>query len=252
MNITLQNITFSYDKDPVLIDISADIVSGNMIALVGPNGSGKSTLIKCMNGILPVDKGEVLLNGKNIRSYRTVERARKIAYVPQTEQKSVPMLVFDAVLLGRKPYIHWKPSRSDIALTAEILRQLDLEDVAMREVQTLSGGQQQRVFIARALNQQPDILLLDEPTANLDLKYQMEILDLLRSLTNQGITVVIAIHDINMASLFASRVVMLKNGSVFASGGREIVTAGNVEQLFGVKVRVVHENGTRFIVPDRF
>jgi iron complex transport system ATP-binding protein len=251
MHITLRNITFRYEKEPVLSGIHAEIDRGDMVALVGPNGSGKSTLIKCINGILTVREGDVLIDGISVRSIPAVERARKMAYVPQTEQKSVPVQVFDAVLLGRKPYIQWRPSRSDYDRTAEILQRLDLEDVAMREVHKLSGGQQQRVYIARALNQQPDILLLDEPTANLDLKYQMETLELLRDLARDGITIVIAMHDINMASLFASRVMMLKNGAVFASGGPEIVTAEHVEQLFGVKVRVVHENGTRFIVPDR-
>ena len=252
MHITLRDITFRYDKDPVLSNISAEIDRGYLVALVGPNGSGKSTLIKCINGILTVREGDVLIDGTSIRAIPAVERARKIAYVPQTEQKSVPVQVFDAVLLGRKPYIQWRPSRSDYERTAEILQRLDLQDVAMREVHKLSGGQQQRVFIARALNQQPEILLLDEPTANLDLKYQLETLKLLRDLAGDGITVVIAMHDINMASLFANRVMMLKEGKIFASGGPEIVTADHVEQLFGVKVRIVHENGTRFIVPDRF
>ncbi len=252
MHITLRDITFRYDKDPVLSNIRAEIDRGDLVALVGPNGSGKSTLIKCINGILTVREGDVLIDGISVHTIPAVERARKMAYVPQTEQKSVPVQVFDAVLLGRKPYIQWRPSRSDYERTAEILQRLDLEDVAMREVHKLSGGQQQRVFIARALNQQPEILLLDEPTANLDLKYQMETLELLRDLAGDGITVVIAMHDINMASLFAGRVMMLKNGTIFASGGPEIVTAEHVEQLFGVKVRIVHENGTRFIVPDRF
>ena len=252
MHITLRDITFRYDKDPVLSNIRAEIDRGDLVALVGPNGSGKSTLIKCINGILTVREGDVLIDGISVHTIPAVERARKMAYVPQTEQKSVPVQVFDAVLLGRKPYIQWRPSRSDYERTAEILQRLDLEDVAMREVHKLSGGQQQRVFIARALNQQPEILLLDEPTANLDLKYQMETLGLLRDLAGDGITVVIAMHDINMASLFAGRVMMLKNGTIFASGGPEIVTAEHVEQLFGVKVRIVHENGTRFIVPDRF
>ncbi len=252
MKISLRDITFRYDRDPVLNGISAEIHPGELVALVGPNGSGKSTLIKCINGILDVREGEVLIDGANIRSIPAVERARRMAYVPQTEQKSVPMQVFDAVLLGRKPYIQWRPSRGDYERTAGILERLDLVDVAMREVHKLSGGQQQRVYIARALNQQPDILLLDEPTANLDLKYQMETLELLRELAGDGITVVIAMHDINMASLFASRVVMLKDGAVFASGGPEIVTAEHVERLFGVKVRVFHENGARFIVPARF
>lgn len=251
MHITLRNITFRYEKDPVLSSIHAEIDRGDLVALVGPNGSGKSTLIKCINGILTVREGDVLIDGTSVRSIPAVERARKMAYVPQTEQKSVPVQVFDAVLLGRKPYIQWRPSPSDFEQTAEVIRRLDLEDVAMREVNKLSGGQQQRVYIARALNQQPDILLLDEPTANLDLKYQMETLNLLRDLARDGITVVIAMHDINMASLFANRVLMLKNGSVFAGGGSEIVTAENIEKLFGVKVKVVHENDTRFIVPDR-
>ncbi|MGM0737729.1 MAG: ABC transporter ATP-binding protein [Bacteroidota bacterium] len=252
MHITLRDITFRYDKDPVLSGIRAEVDRGDLVALVGPNGSGKSTLIKCINGILTVREGDVLIDGTSVRAIPAVERARKMAYVPQTEQKSVPVQVFDAVLLGRKPYIQWRPSRSDYQRTAEILKRLDLEDVAMREVHKLSGGQQQRVFIARALNQQPEILLLDEPTANLDLKYQMETLKLLRDLAGDGITVVIAMHDINMASLFANRVMMLKDGRIFASGGPEIVTVDHVQQLFGVKVRIVHENGTRFIVPDRF
>ncbi|MFO8028250.1 MAG: ABC transporter ATP-binding protein [Cyclonatronaceae bacterium] len=252
MHITLRDITFRYDKDPVLSGIRSEVDRGDLVALVGPNGSGKSTLIKCINGILTVREGDVLIDGTSVRAIPAVERARKMAYVPQTEQKSVPVQVFDAVLLGRKPYIQWRPSRSDYQRTAEILKRLDLEDVAMREVHKLSGGQQQRVFIARALNQQPEILLLDEPTANLDLKYQMETLKLLRDLAGDGITVVIAMHDINMASLFANRVMMLKDGRIFASGGPEIVTVDHVQQLFGVKVRIVHENGTRFIVPDRF
>lgn len=252
MHISLQNVTFRYDRDPVLKEVRVDMDRGDLVALVGPNGSGKSTLIKCINGILPVREGDVLIDGASVRSIPAVQRARRMAYVPQSEQKSVPVQVFDAVLLGRKPYIQWRPSRADLVRTAGILRRLDLEDVSMREVHRLSGGQQQRVYIARALNQQPEILLLDEPTANLDLKYQMETLELLRGLAGDGITVVIAMHDINMASLFANRVVMLKDGAVFASGGPDIVTAEHVEQLFGVKVRVVHENGTRFIVPERF
>ncbi len=251
MHISLQNVTFRYDRDPVLKEIRVDMDRGDMVALVGPNGSGKSTLIKCINGILPVREGDVLIDGASVRTIPAVQRARRIAYVPQTEQKSVPMQVFDAVLLGRKPYIQWRPSRGDYERTAGILERFDLVDVAMREVHKLSGGQQQRVFIARALNQQPEILLLDEPTANLDLRYQLETLELLRDLAGGGITVVIAMHDINMASLFASRVVMLKGGAVFASGGPEIVTAEHVERLFGVKVRVVQDNGNRFIVPDR-
>ena len=251
MTIELQNIEFAYDQTPVLRQISGRIDQGDFMALVGPNGSGKSTLIKCLNGILRVQKGNISLNGRNLAKFSPNQLAQKMAYVPQTEQKAVPMNVFDAVLIGRKPYIRWKPAKNDLDITAAILKKLNLESVAMTEVHKLSGGQQQRVFIARALAQEPEVLLLDEPTANLDLKHQVDVLELLRSLTKQGITVVMAMHDINLASMYCRRVMMMKEGELFASGGREIFTKDNVEKLYDVKVQTIHENGTVFIVPNK-
>lgn len=250
MSITIRNITFAYYKAPVLNDINAVIPYGDFVALVGPNGSGKSTLIKCINRILPLKKGDVLLDGVDIRSFSLSELAKKIAYVPQAEQKLAPMTVFDTVLMGRKPYLTWYPSREDIEITAAMLKRLDLEDYAMRQVHALSGGQQQRVFIARALCQQPDILLMDEPAANLDLRYQAEILELLRELSGQGLTIIIAMHDINMAAMFAHRIMMLKEGAVFAYGGQEIVNEKKVSQLFDFRVEVAHHNGRSIIMPD--
>lgn len=249
MRISFQHISFRYDRALVLKKITADIEQGELVALVGPNGSGKSTLIKCVNGILKLQEGRILLNGQDIRLYRPVDLARNMAYVPQSEPLGGSMPVFDTVLMGRKPYIQWKPASNDIENTARVLSRLELDEVAMRPVRTLSGGQQQRVFIARALNQNPRVLLLDEPTANLDLRYQMEVMDVLRSLTLEGITVIIAMHDINLASAFASRILMLKAGTLFADGGKEIVTAQNVQKLFGVKLQVLRNNGNAFILP---
>ncbi len=251
MNIELRNIEFAYEKTPVLQNINGRIEPGQFVALVGPNGSGKSTLIKCINGILRVQKGEVLLDGNNLETYGSNRLSQKMAYVPQTEQKAVPMSVFDAVLIGRKPYIRFKPAKRDMEITADILERLNLASVAMRDVNKLSGGQQQRVFIARALAQEPEILLLDEPTANLDLKYQVDVLKLLGSLTRQGITVVMAMHDINLAAMYSRQVMMMKEGQLFASGGKEIFTAENVEKLYDVHVETIHKNGTVYIVPDR-
>lgn len=249
MKISFQHISFRYDRVLVLKKITADIEQGELVALVGPNGSGKSTLIKCVNGILKLQEGRILLNGQDIRLCRPVDLARNMAYVPQSESLGGSMSVFDTVLMGRKPYIQWKPASNDIENTARVLSRLELDEVAMRPVRTLSGGQQQRVFIARALNQNPRVLLLDEPTANLDLRYQMEVMDVLRSLTLEGITVIIAMHDINLASAFASRILMLKEGTLFADGGKEIVTAQNVQKLFGVKLQVLRNNGNAFILP---
>lgn len=252
MRITLEHITFQYEKGiPVLQDIATNFDDGEFAALVGPNGSGKSTLIKCLNGILVPQKGSVTLGGRTLQDIRPRERAGMIAYVPQTEQKMVPARVFDAVLLGRKPHIHWKPGQHDLQVTSRILHDLHLEHIADRDITKLSGGQQQRVFIARALAQEPKILLLDEPTANLDLRYQMEVLELLESLARSGITIIMAIHDINTAAMYSSRILMMKEGRLFADGGPDIITEKNIRKLYGVQVQVRRDDKYIWVLPRR-
>ncbi len=250
MKITIQNIEFSYNGFPALENVNNKFEKGDFVALVGPNGSGKSTLIKCMNGILKVRKGTVLVDNRSISSFNPNELAREIAYVPQSENRKAVLNVFDIVLLGRKPYINWKPSERDLRITSEILESLNLDHLAMRDFNKLSGGQQQSVYIARALAQEPDILLLDEPIANLDLRHQIEVLDLLKSLSQKGITVIIALHDINMAARYASKIMMLRGGKVFASGGREIITKQNIESLYDIRVKIIENEGHTFIIPD--
>lgn len=250
MEIQINNIEFHYNGTPVLHDITEHISKGDFIAIVGPNGSGKSTLIKCLNGILTTKKGAVLLDDKNIMSYNANELAKGIAYVPQSENKTNLLNVFDTVLLGRKPYIRWKPSDKDLEITANILKTLHLEHLAMKDIDKLSGGQRQCVFIARALAQEPDVLLLDEPTANLDLRHQIEVLDLLKTLSDNGQSVIMAVHDINLASRYCSKTMMLKHGVIFASGGKEIFTIENIEKLYDIKISIVHENGNLFVIPN--
>lgn len=249
MKISVRNIEFSYNGSPVLKDIRCNIEKGDFIAVVGPNGSGKSTLIKCMNGILTPRRGTVMISGKEIKHHHLRDLAKTMAYVPQNKYGSTPATVFDTVLLGRKPYINWKPSQNDMEVASEIINRLHLDDIAMKDVNKLSGGQQQTVFIARALAQQPEILLLDEPTANLDLKHTIEIMDILKSLCDKGLTVIIALHDINLAIRYASGIMMLKEGEIFASGGSETVTEENLEKLYDIKVRVLENNGTRHVIP---
>ena len=250
MKITVENIEFSYNGAPALQNINSRFEKGDFIALVGPNGSGKSTFIKCMNGILKVQKGTVLIDNKAIYSYSPTELAKEIAYVPQSENKKAVLNVFDAVLLGRKPYINWKPDKHDLEITANILKTLHLEHIAMKGFNKLSGGQQQSVYIARALAQEPDILLLDEPTSHLDIKHQVEVLELLKNLSNQGITIIISLHDVNLALRYANGIVMLKKGRIFASGGKEIITEENIENLYDVKVKILRDKNDVFIVPN--
>ncbi len=250
MKITVHDIEFNYNGSPALQCVNTSIEKGDFVALVGPNGSGKSTLIKCLNRILKIKKGAVLIDEKSIDAFTPNELAKEMAYVPQSENKKSSLHVFDVILLGRKPYIYWKPTEHDLTITANILKTLHLEDIAMRDVNKLSGGQQQSVFIARALAQEPDILLLDEPTANLDIKHQVEVLELLKKLTDKGITVIIALHDINVAMRYASKIMMLKDGTIFASGGKGTITKKNIEKLYDIKVHIIKDEDNIFVVPD--
>ncbi|MFO7924979.1 MAG: ABC transporter ATP-binding protein [Bacteroidales bacterium] len=250
MKIQIKDIEFSYNSTPVLNNITTNIEGGDMVALVGPNGSGKSTLIKCLNKILIPQKGAIFIDDKLIDNLPSVELAKKMAYVPQNENKSIGVNVFDMVLTGRKPYINWKPSKKDLDITAKIINTLQIQDIAMKDVNKLSGGQQQMVYMARALAQQPGILLLDEPTANLDIKHQLEIMELLKGFSKQGIIIIIALHDINMAIRYASKFIMLKEGNIFATGGKEVLSEENIESLYNVKVHLIRESNRIFIIPN--
>jgi len=247
--INIRNLDFSYNGSLVLNNINHIFEEGKLFSIVGPNGSGKSTLIKCIDALLKPKKGSIYLDEKNISGMSSAELAKKIAYVPQSEHSTFPATVFDTVLMGRKPHINWSPSERDLKICAEVIQQLDLQDITLKYINKLSGGQRQRVFIARALAQQPEILLLDEPTANLDLKHQLEVLRILKELTQKGITIIIAIHDLNLALQYSDHFILLKDGVIFASGGKEIISDKNIEKLYGLKVKIISENGNCFIIP---
>ncbi len=247
--ISVDNLDFAYNGSLVLKNISHSFDEGKLISIVGPNGSGKSTLLKCLNRILEPKNGSILLEEKNLKNFKSQELAKKIAYVPQSEQFIFPITVFDTVLMGRKPHIQWSPGKKDIMITSQMIEQFDLKDISLKSVNKLSGGQRQRVFIARALAQEPQILLLDEPTANLDLKHQLEVLKILKKLSVQGITVIIAIHDLNLALQYSDDFVLLKEGAIFAKGGKEIISNENIEKLYDIKVNIIRENGNFIIVP---
>ena len=249
MKLTIDNITFSYNGKPVLKNITREIPKGEFAAIVGPNGSGKSTLMRCIDGILKPRKGTVFVENEDIHHFDRHARARTFGYVPQEARNTPPATVFDTVMMGRKPYIGWSAKEQDKSITAQIIKQLNMEDIAMKDVNKLSGGQRQRVFIARALAQQPNILLMDEPTANLDLRHQLEVLKLLQNVTKENITTLVAIHDLNLAAQYCSTFIMLKEGKIFASGGKEILTRENIENLYNIRVNIFHDNENVFFVP---
>ncbi|MDR2809355.1 MAG: ABC transporter ATP-binding protein [Tannerellaceae bacterium] len=247
--VNIKHLDFSYGKYDVLHDVNVQVRGGDFWAVIGPNGSGKSTLIKCIAAILHVKSGTILIDGKSSVNYTANQLAQTVAYIPQTEKGDLQSLVFDTVLAGRKPYIRWKPSEDDYGKVADVLHQLGIEHLSMRYVNALSGGQQQTVMIARALAQQTKILLLDEPTANLDLRHQLEIMNLLKMLSFNGLTIVMSLHDINLAIRYASHVLMLKDGGVLVSDLADHVTQTHIENLYNIKVEMITNGDVRYYVP---
>lgn len=249
--LVAKNLDFAYNGGPlVLDDVNIELDEGEILALVGPNGSGKSTLLKCLADFHSSRNGSVRIDGKDISEYSLNEKARKLGYVPQIENISFPSTVFDTILMGRKPYISWKPSQDDKKIVSDLIKKMELSDFAMRDINELSGGQRQKVFVARALAQQPEIMLLDEPTSNLDLKHQLEVLSIIKEQTKRGISSIIAIHDLNMAIRYSDRIVMLKEGNVYASGGMEVVNQYNIREVYEVKVHVGDHSGWLTVTPD--
>jgi iron complex transport system ATP-binding protein len=240
MKLEINNLSFSYNGFSALEDVNLELGLGEVLGIVGPNGSGKSTFLKCINRILKTKQNTVLIDGKDIGTVGLKDLAKVMGYVPQSSRNVFPFTVFDVVLMGRKPYIQWSLGQKDKEIVAQILEYLGIGNLAMRYFNELSGGEQQKVIIARALAQQPQVLLLDEPTSSLDIKHQLEILCILRSLTqSKHCSVVISLHDLNLASRFADRMVMIKKGCVFAVGTPDsVMTEENIESVYGIKSRV--------------
>jgi iron complex transport system ATP-binding protein len=250
VNITIKGLTFSYNSHKILNDLNVVVENREVLSLVGPNGSGKTTLIKCIDRILK-PRGSILLDGRDIESLSRQEVARQIGYVPQSSSTPLATTVFDTVLMGRRPHISWRVADIDLDKVAEVLEKLHLENLAMRDFAQLSGGQKQKVLIARALAQEPAVLLLDEPTSNLDMKHQLEVMETISSLVKERrISAVMAIHDLNLASRFSDKLVMLKEGKVYAAGEpKALLNESNINKVYGIEAMIMDALGRPYIVP---
>ncbi|MBN2085894.1 MAG: ABC transporter ATP-binding protein [Anaerolineales bacterium] len=230
-------------------DASFSVNQGELLAVLGTNGTGKTTLLKCINRILQPAAGSVLIGGESVDALGRNALAQKIGYVEQQRSGS-RATVFNAVLLGRKPYIRWDITRHDAAVADGALEALGMSGHAFRFLDELSGGELQKVNIARALAQEPEVLLMDEPTSNLDLKNQLEVLKLIRQITrDRGIAAVMAMHDLNLALRFADRFLFLKGRKIHAAGGPDVVTPEIIESVYSVPVTIVSHSGNRIIYP---
>jgi iron complex transport system ATP-binding protein len=249
MILTVDGIEFAYRSARVLDEVNFAVAPGEFLAVLGNNGAGKSTLLKCLNRILSPQSGTVVIDGADVRHLDRLGVARKMGYVPQRPDAS-QMTVFDAVLLGRKPHITWDATSNDLDIAHRMIARLGLEHLALRPLHELSGGELQKTVIARALAQEPRVILLDEPTSSLDLRNQLDVLDTVRRVTaDEGVSVISVMHDLNLALRFASSFLFLSKGAVFAAGGPEVITAENVEHVYDVRVRVPVFNGMPVVVP---
>ena len=244
--IEARNLRFSYGEREVLRGISLEVGEGEFVAILGPNGAGKSTLLKCLAGILRCEG--VFLKDRPVRDYSPRELSRILAYVPQRVEPGF-LTVFDTVLLGRRPYMGLTPSEKDLKVVEEALKRLGIEELALKRTNEISGGELQKVSIARALAQEPEILLMDEPTNNLDLKSQLEVMRLARDFAKEGRTVIVVMHDVNLALRFAKRFVFMKDGKTIADGGFEVVDPAIFREVYGVNVEIGEIKGVPVVVP---
>ncbi|MBN2848375.1 MAG: ABC transporter ATP-binding protein [Coriobacteriia bacterium] len=249
MMLRVNGVTFAYRSLPVLDGVDFTVRPGEFLAVLGNNGAGKSTLLRCITRIVKPKGGVVLLDENDVHALRGDERARLIGYVPQRAEAS-HMTVYDAVLLGRKPHIAWDAVHHDYHVVERVLASLGLEGLVMRPIDELSGGELQKTVIARALAQEPSVLLLDEPTSSLDLRNQLDVLATVKRVTAaEGVAVVAVMHDLNLALRFADAFLLLADGRVHACGGPEVVTPETVSHVYGVPVSVTSVNGSPLVVP---
>lgn len=243
-----EKIFFAYHQEEVIRHVSLDVQRGEIVFIIGPNGSGKTTLLKCLGRILE-PRGAIYVESVNIKELKPREVAKLFGYVPQRSDLS-PLTVRDAILLGRIPYMGWSPGKRDMDVVQKIVDKLNLRELGGKMLIELSGGELQKVIIARALAQEPKILLLDEPTNNLDLANQVEVMNLISDLRGDGITSLIATHDLNLSSLYANRVIMMKRGEIFASGDLHILNEETIREVYEVNIKIYNINNRKVILPE--
>lgn len=246
--IEIKDIRFSYPDAEILKGVGFTAESGEVVGLLGNNGAGKSTLVTCLNRIRRPQSGELFVDGKNAFQMGRNELARTVSYVAQKNELT-HSTVFDCVLLGRKPYIKWSVSQEDLDICQRIMERVGILDYQMRFLDELSGGELQKVMLARALVAQPRLLLLDEPTSNLDPRNQYEMMALVRELAKeQGFTVITVIHDLNLALRFCDKFYFLKAGVGYRYGGIETVTAETLHAVYGIQAQVLDVEKRKIVI----
>ncbi len=240
--LTIEKAGFKYGGTRILEDINLKVRKGEFWGILGPNGAGKTTLMNLIDGLIPLNEGSIKIGGKSVGAMKRRELAKRMAVVPQDASLVFPLTVEEVVLMGRSPHMGRCEfeSEKDIAVARFAMEATDVLSLSSRLMQSLSGGERQRVLIARALAQQPEMLLLDEPTSSLDIAHQMSVFDMIRSFSGDaGLTVLAATHDMNLASMYCDRIALLHNGCFYSQGTpEEALTEESIREVYGVNVFV--------------
>lgn len=250
--LSVRNLSFSYGGRKVLDDISFDIEGSRIVSILGPNGVGKTTLLRCLCNLHRPQEGSIYVGDTDVLTLSGRELAQHIGYVPQSS-KPVRTTVFDTALIGRKPYMTWGVTKDDLEITGRVLRSLGLEDLSMRYADEISGGEYQKVQIARAMVQEPEILILDEPTNNLDIANQHVTMHaIMNAVSKSGMCTIMTMHDINLAVHYSDLFLFIKDGKVHSFGDKSIITKELVRDVYGIESDVLIHNGMPFVIPHTF